>query len=156
MSERETANGTLELARDAARELVTLMGYEAEVSARYDDDEQLWVELDGEDIDRLIGKKGQTLDALQLVLAKIVGRQIDDAPPLTLDVGGYRRRRAASLEELAFRLKDKVLESGKAVALNPMSARDRRIIHMTLRDVEGVATRSEGEGLDRRLLIVPA
>ena len=60
-----------------------------------------------------------------------------------------------SLVKLASRLKDEAINSGKIIALNPMSARDRRIIHLTLKDTPGVSTRSEGEGLERRLLIVP-
>ena len=74
---------------------------------------------------------------------------------MVVDSDGYRERRIEALRELAERLGDKAARTGKIVAVNPMSAHDRRVIHMALRETPGISTRSEGEGEERRLLIVP-
>jgi len=79
----------------------------------------------------------------------------DGRKPIVIDSDGYRQRRNDALVQLAHRLREKATRSGKIVAVNPMSAHDRRIIHLALKDVPDVSTRSEGEGAFRRLLIVP-
>jgi spoIIIJ-associated protein len=141
-------------ARDGLRALLVRMGMDVEVGVIAQDDEQVELEVRGGDAQHLVGKKGQVLDALQTIVNRLVKRQ-SEGTLIVVDAEGYRERRTESLVQLAHRVKEEALSSGKVVALNPMSARDRRIIHMTLRDVDGVSTRSEGEGLDRRLLIVP-
>ena len=144
----------LENARNVLARIVELMGMSANVEGRVVD-EQIWLTVSGEDVGQLIGKKGQTLDALQSLVGRIASREVGRGLALTVDAESYRERRAASLRQMAERLKDQVLESGHTVALNPMSARDRRVIHLTLRDEAGVSTRSEGQGDERRILIVP-
>lgn len=141
-------------AQRALEELLELMGAEATVGAD-EGEEQIKLSIEGEDAGGLIGKKGKTLDALQFLVNKIVSRKPGEHKLVVVDSEGYRERREASLVELAQRLADKVLDEQKTVRLNPMSARDRRIIHLTLRDVEGLCTESEGEGEERRLLIIP-
>ncbi len=104
----------------------------------------------------IIGRRGQTLDALEHIVNRIVFR--DDTEPglrVSLDVEGYRERRQKSLEELAERLAAKARETGRFVTLNPMSPRDRRIVHLALQSDPSVSTRSEGEGHYRKLVIVP-
>jgi len=150
----EQVESKREDAQRALEELLELMVVEASVTAK-EDEEQIKVSIDGEDAGSLIGKKGKTLDALQFVVNKIVGRLPGEHKVVVVDSEGYRERREASLVELAQRLGDKVLDEQKVVKLNPMSPRDRRIIHLTLRDVEGLCTESEGEGEERRLLIIP-
>jgi spoIIIJ-associated protein len=135
------------------RELLRLMGYELEVSA-HDEPDRLVLEIGGVEAAALIGKKGQTLDALQFLLNKMVSREIEQKP-IVVDSNGYRQRRVEALQQLAQRLSEKAQRSGKVVAVNPMSAHDRRIIHLALKETPGVTTRSEGEGAFRRLLIVP-
>jgi spoIIIJ-associated protein len=141
-------------AREGLRELLVRMGMQGAVNVIGEDDEQVHLDVVGEDTQHLVGKKGQVLDAIQMVLNKMIKRQGEGALIL-VDAEGYRDRRTESLVKLALRLKDEAISKKCVVALNPMSARDRRIIHMTLRDEAGVSTRSEGEGLERRLLIVP-
>jgi spoIIIJ-associated protein len=136
------------------REIVRLMGYDVEV-ATSDEEEHLLLDLRGGEAGALIGKKGETLDALQFVLNKIFRGDTDDRKPIVVDSGGYRQRRNEALVQLAHRLCEKATKSGKIVAVNPMSAHDRRIIHLALKETPGVTTRSEGEGIYRRLLIVP-
>ncbi len=104
----------------------------------------------------IIGRRGQTLDALEHIVNRIVLRDERSASGrVAIDVEGYRERRQESLEELAKRLAGKARQTGQIVTLNPLSPRDRRIIHLTLEGDPGVTTRSEGEGVFRRLLIVP-
>jgi spoIIIJ-associated protein len=109
-----------------------------------------------EDSGAIIGRRGQTLDALEHIVNRIVLRDERAATGrIAIDVEGYRERRQESLEELARRLAGKARQTGQIVTLNPLSPRDRRIIHLTLEGEPGVTTRSEGEGVFRRLLIVP-
>jgi spoIIIJ-associated protein len=109
-----------------------------------------------EDSGAIIGRRGQTLDALEHIVNRIVLRDERAATArIAIDVEGYRERRQESLEELAKRLAGKARQTGQIVTLNPLSPRDRRIIHLTLEGEPGVTTRSEGEGVFRRLLIVP-
>jgi spoIIIJ-associated protein len=104
----------------------------------------------------IIGRRGQTLDALEHLVNRIVLRDEADAGVrIALDVEGYRERRQESLEQLARRLAAKARETGRAVTLNPMSPRDRRIVHLALESDPGVSTASEGEGHYRRLVIAP-
>ena len=105
----------------------------------------------------LIGRRGQTLDALEYLVNRIVTRDEDAiAGRIAIDVEGYRERRREYLDALARRLAQKAKETGSAVTLDPMSPRDRRIVHLALKSYPGVATRSEGEGHYRKLVILPA
>lgn len=143
-----------ELARNTLKELLERMGFSLQVEIS-EVDEKVLLDIVGEDCGSLIGKKGQTLDALQFLLGRILSKQDRLQKPVVVDSGGYRKRRADALGDLALRLGEKAIRTGKIVAVNPMSAHDRRIIHLTLKEIPGVTTRSEGEGFSRRLLIVP-
>lgn len=141
------------------------MGVEGEVVAR-EDDERVTLEVRGADASLVIGKHGATLDALQFLVNKMVSRgpapgagvEGDEAQskPISVDAEGYRERRAESLVELAHRLAEKARRSGKPVPAAPMSAADRRVMHLALADVPGLTTRSEGEGPARHLVIIPS
>lgn len=152
MSEEYNEN-VVELAQETLEVLMDKMGMEVEFEIT-EDDETVNVSIEGEDASYLVGKKGKTLDAIQLLVNKMIGRN-GKQKLVTIDADRYRERREASLIDLANRLADKALDEGKMVRLNPMSARDRRIVHMTLRNVKGLETKSEGEGDDRQLIIVP-
>lgn len=117
--------------------------------------DQVELAISGPDASVVVGNKGQTLDSLQYLLNRIVSRRVGEHKLLLVNADGYREKREAALVDLARRLSEKARSEGKAVALNPMSARDRRVIHLTLKDDPEVCTRSEGEGEERRLLIVP-
>jgi len=138
----------------AVSRLARLMGFEVQVSSRSEQD-RLVLDISGPEAGLLIGKKGQTLDALQFLLNKMVSHDAAEHQPLVVDSNGYRQRRVEALQQLALRLCEKAQRTGKVVAVNPMSAHDRRIIHLALKETPGVTTRSEGEGIYRRLLIVP-
>jgi spoIIIJ-associated protein len=113
------------------------------------------LEVAGSETGLVIGKKGQTLDALQFLMNKIINRDREGRKPIVVDSEGYRVRRADSLVELALRLGEKAVRTHRTITVNPMSPHDRRIIHLALDKVPGVTTRSEGEGAFRRLLIIP-
>ena len=142
-------------AADALGRMLRLMGIDAEVNAS-EDEERITLEIAGAEAGLVIGKKGQTLDALQFLVNKIVNRDAEGRKPILLDSEGYRGRREESLVELAHRLGEKAKRTNRTVTVSPMSPHDRRIIHLTLGKVPGVTTRSEGEGAFRRLLIIPA
>lgn len=120
------------------------------------DDATIHLALSAADSGMVIGRRGQTLDALEHLVGRIVFRDDGDRGlRIALDVEGYRRRREESLRQLAYRLASKAKETGAVVTLNPMSPRDRRIVHLALQDDPDVSTISQGEGNYRRLLITP-
>jgi spoIIIJ-associated protein len=115
------------------------------------------LDVAGDTTGLLIGRRGQTLDAIEYLINRIVGR--DDSAAVarvTVDVERYRERRAEYLTGLAVRVADKVKKTGRPVALNPMSPRDRRVVHMTLQSDARVSTQSHGDGHYRKLVIAPA
>ena len=105
----------------------------------------------------MIGRRGQTLDALEYLVNRVVGRDGEGGEGrIMVDVERYRERRREALEQLARRLAEKAKLTGRVVTVNPMSPRDRRIVHLTLQDDSGVATRSQGSGHYRKLLLIPS
>lgn len=117
----------------------------------------LRIECEEEDnTQRIIGRRGQGVDAFQHLLNKMLGRDREErGKPVIVDAGGYRERHIERLETLADRMAEKCLDAGEAVDLNPMSAFDRRIVHMRLAEIEGVSTRSEGESDRRHIVVLP-
>ncbi len=114
------------------------------------------IDIQGEDAGLLIGRRGETLNALQFVVNLLVTRQGDRDDRVVVDVEHYRERRRASLTKLAQNTAERVTSSGRATTLEPMSAADRRIIHIALADHARVATESDGEGRDRKVTVRPA
>lgn len=122
-----------------------------------EDDESVRATVTGPDLGLLIGRRGQTIDAVQEIVSALVRRRAgDEAMPVAVDAAGYRERREERLESLATRTARAVLASGLAAELEPMTAAERRIVHRRLEDIGGVETRSEGDGPNRRVVIVPA
>lgn len=134
--------------------LLTLMNIEAQVRAE-EHRGGVRLELSGKDAGLLIGKRGQTLEALQFLVGRILDRQVGDRTRVELDVGGYRERRQQELEQQARRLARQVKVTGEAIVLEPMASAERRIIHLALEGDGAVRTESVGDGRDRRLVIVP-
>ena len=112
------------------------------------------IDLAGEDSGLLIGRRGQTLQALQFVVNLIVRKQFDGVR-VVLDVENYRQRREASLREMATKIAERVAQTNRSITLEPMPPADRRIIHTTLTDHPSVATESTGEGEGRKVTIRP-
>ncbi len=120
-------------------------------------DEAVEVRIEGDDLGLLIGPKGRTLWAIQELTKTVVQRQQGGglSTRIRVDVAGYREKRRAALERFTQDAAAAVLESGQARALEPMGAADRKVVHDTVNDIEGVATRSEGEDPRRKVVIVP-
>jgi len=120
-------------------------------------DEAVEVRIDGDDLGLLIGPKGRTLWAIQELTKTVVQRQQGGglSTRIRVDVAGYREKRKAALERFTRDAAAAVLESGQARALEPMGAADRKVVHDTVNDIDGVATRSEGEDPRRKVVIVP-
>jgi spoIIIJ-associated protein len=110
----------------------------------------------GEDLGILIGRHGQTIDAVQTLAAAIVRQGEDDRKQIVVDAAGYRDRRRRTLETLAVRSADEAIRAGERVELEPMSSIERRLVHERLKDVDGVETVSEGDEPNRFVVVVPA
>jgi spoIIIJ-associated protein len=119
------------------------------------DPETIFLAIEGDGSGLLIGKKGQTLDALQYLLNRMVNRNLENPMRIELDTENYRSRRRGQLTALARKAADDVRASGRPMALEPMSPTERRIIHLALRDMPDVATESEGLAPDRFVVVRP-
>lgn len=113
----------------------------------------LTFQIEGEDVGILIGRRGQTLDALQYLLSIVVNRYSDKFIPVVLDAENFRERRKRTLEQLALRIAEKVAATGKETTLEPMSSKERRIIHAKLQNHPKVSTYSKGVDPNRRIVI---
>jgi spoIIIJ-associated protein len=154
MSETETLAEKREQAAKVLREILDLMGIDAEVSG-FDDGERIILDAHGSESGLVIGKKGATLDALQYLVNRVIFRKPGESAGVIVDAEGYRGRREDSLTDLAKRLAEKAVRSGRPVPVEPMNAHDRRVVHMALADHPDVTTESEGEGMARRVVIFP-
>jgi spoIIIJ-associated protein len=117
--------------------------------------DEINLEIAGRDAGRIIGKKGQVLSALQFVTHRVLNRPGLDRRHVSVDAEGYKSRRDDSLASMARRLGKQAVEQGKIITFEPMNPRDRRVVHLALAGFEGVITRSDGEGDDRRVQIIP-
>ena len=137
--------------------ILDLMGMSAEVAVEPGGDpSELRLDIRGESSALLIGRRGQTLDALQHMVGRIVADRVGPEPPQpVVDVEGYRGRRVRTLEDMALRLGEKAKRSRTTQEMEALNAADRRIVHMALKDDPWLTTRSLGQGPFRRLLIVP-
>ena len=111
--------------------------------------------VEGDDLGILIGRRGQTLSSLQYIVRLIVGYQAEAWLPIIIDVKGYKQRRYEALRALAGRMAEQVKVRGAPFTLEPMSAFERRIIHLTLAEHPDVSTQSTGEGEARKVVILP-
>jgi spoIIIJ-associated protein len=147
------------VAKEVLERLLGAMGLEARVSLRPADlpEEPTPIALDitGQNLGILIGRRGETLRALQYITRLIVYRRLHQWAEIIVDVEGYKKRREGSLTQLARRMADRATLLGQAVSLEPMPPHERRIIHLTLRDHEKVTTESVGEGDHRKVVIFP-
>ncbi|MEM9453012.1 MAG: R3H domain-containing nucleic acid-binding protein [Myxococcota bacterium] len=133
-----------------------LLGVEVEVDIDIEDD-GLHCDLNcsPDDGGLLIGRHGATLDALQYLTLRVLQAEGHPRMRITLDVAGYRTRREKTLRQLAQSVASKVLDNRRAYHFEPMSAMERRVVHMTIADIDGLATESEGEGRKRHVVVFP-
>jgi spoIIIJ-associated protein len=151
-----------EFAAQMLDQMLAMMGIEADVSIRDAETPgdgvgmaKAVLDIEGDDLGILIGRRGETLQALQYLLNVMVARQLGEQAFFTVDVEGYRRRRERSLTGLARRTAEQVRRTKRAVQLEPMPANERRIIHLALADDRYVTTASSGEGDARKVSIQP-
>ena len=158
MGDREDGANTEEAnsqdAADFVEDILDLMDLDVLVSIR-GDERELVLDLEGPDVGRAIGKKGQTLEALQFLTNRIVGRDMGEPRYIVLDSGDYRERHERNLLNRATKQAKRAVREGRTVSLEPMSPRDRRLVHMSLAKIEGIATESTGSGSGRRIQIIP-
>ena len=146
-----------EVARAFLDGLMEEMDLDAEIKVVQVDEDTVEINLEGGDLGMLIGPKGATLLALQDLARTVVQRKTSAANGrLMLDVGGYRHKRKGALERFARQVADTVKAEGVRKVLEPMAAADRKIVHDTVNDIEGVRTISEGEEPRRCVVILPS
>ena len=139
--------------------LLEKMDMDAEVTLAPDDGEgsadEIRLEIEGPDAGRVIGKRGMVLEAIQYLTTRIAHKPGEPRKHIAVDAEGYRARHEDQLAEMARKLARRVATEGKIITFDPMSARDRRVVHMALKEITEVRTESHGEGPDRRVQIIP-
>ena len=139
-------------ATDFLRSVLARMDLNCTVDYRWEQDNVLKMEIFGNELGLVIGRRGETLDALQYIVSLATNRD-NEWIRVILDAEGYRNRRAQTLENLALRLAERVKRTGRRAVLDPMNAMERRIIHLALEKDKAVHTHSEGEAPFRRVVI---
>jgi spoIIIJ-associated protein len=134
--------------------IVTALDLDAEVVVE-EGEEEIAARVEGEDLGLLIGRRGQTIDAVQLLGYRVAFRGHGERKRVSVDAAGYRERRRETIERQAERAAERALESGKEIELEPMSPAERKIVHDRLKDRSGVETFSEGEEPERCVIVAP-
>ena len=149
------------MARDILENLLSLMKVEASIEVqavppaqRDSTPSPAILDIQGEDLGLLIGRRGDTLASLQYLVNYILGRKRHLKSTMTVDVEGYRRRREEALKGLALRMAERVRSTGQSVTLEPMPANERRIVHLALQNYPDILTQSVGEGESRKVAIL--
>jgi spoIIIJ-associated protein len=148
------------VSRQTVAELLEKMNISARIEVRYgdpDDEGQrpVYVDIHGNDLGVLIGRRAEILNALQYIVNLIVSKQVAHWAQVIVDVEGYRSRRERQLRQMARRMADQAIKTGRRQVLEPMAASERRIVHLELRDHPNVTTQSIGEEPGRKVTIVP-
>lgn len=155
IDDRDVELDPAELLVEVLQEVSDGLGLDCDVTVE-EDDGVLRGYIEGADVGLVIGRRGQTIDAIQHLAQRIVFHGDPSSPRVVIDAGGYRERRARALHEDADDAAEEALRSGRAVELDPMPASERRIVHEYLRERGGVLTHSEGEEPERYLVVSPA
>ncbi len=152
-------DGRADKALDFVVEVLTKMGMDCTVDLMENEAEDppsdVRIEITGDDASRLVGKKGLTLSALQFLANRVINRPALVRRHVLIDADGYRTRRESALTSMAMKLGEQAVAEGKIITFEPMTAQDRRIVHLALAKVAGLVTKSEGKGDDRRVQIIP-
>jgi spoIIIJ-associated protein len=150
----------LNMAEETVSKLLYHMKLQAQVSAHYEETDRedrrtIHVDVRGDDLSILIGRRSETLNAFQYVASLMVGKEVQQWVQLVVDVEGYRSRRESQLRRMARRMAEQAIKTGRRQVLEPMSSNERRIIHLELREHPAVTTESVGEDPYRKVTIVP-
>lgn len=153
----EELNAKIEVARQYLTDIFHHMGVgEINVSFDVEENRTVKIALDGAEIGTVIGKRGETLDAIQYLVCLVANRLDGEYVRFTINAGNYREKREETLRNLAQRMAKKVLKTGRPSALEPMNPYERRIIHAVITDIEGVYSKSTGEEPNRKVVIKPS
>ena len=136
------------------QDVISEMGLKLTMNAKADDN-NVYIDLEGEDCGTIIGRRGQTLDALQYLTSLVVNKDHEEYIKVVIDAEDYRARREKTLEQLADKMAKKALKSHRSLKLDPMNPYERKVIHATLQSNPKVTTRSEGQDPYRRVVIEP-
>lgn len=148
------SQASIDLGVEAVQKMADLITEDAHVEAIAEDN-TLTLQINGGNTGILIGRKGQTLDAMQFLTDKIINRQSEARVRVKVDIEGYMETRKANLKHLALKMAEKAKKTGRPATINQMSAQDRRIVHLALKEDAQVRTQSMGDGYYRRLVIFP-
>jgi spoIIIJ-associated protein len=154
MSEQDSVKQGRERAQTFLRDIVRLMGFEAKVESFDQAENEVLLHIESPDAGRLIGRGAQGLEALQLVVNRMTGRQAGQSVRVIVDIERYRERKKDRLLKIALDAAEQVRQTGQPVKLPPMSASERRIIHQTLKDKNDLRTRSEILGDENKKRVV--
>ncbi|MGB4610959.1 MAG: RNA-binding cell elongation regulator Jag/EloR [Saccharofermentanales bacterium] len=147
-----------EIEQSAVKFIASIMqnlGIHGKMSSYFDEEGTLHLNIVGDNVGGAIGRRGETLDALQYLTILAVNKNREEYTRVSLDIGGYRERRIKNMAQNARRSADRVLRTGKRFTLKPMSPAERRQVHIALQDYEGVKTYSEGKEPERCVVIAP-
>jgi spoIIIJ-associated protein len=158
--EPQGSDALLDVTESIVSKLLFHLGMKAQVSAHYDesstdDRRTIQVDIRGDNLSALIGRHAETLTAFQHIASLMVGKQTQHWVQLIVDVEGYRERREKQVRQLALRMVDQVIKTGRKATLEPMTASERRAVHIELRDHPAVRTESIGEEPHRKVVILP-
>ena len=154
MSDEFLSEDPVERIETVLDEIVDALDLAAEVEVE-DRDDEIVGRIDGEDLGVLIGRRGQTIDAIQLLCYRIAFRGRGDRKRVSVDASGYRERRRETVERQADRAAERALETGKEIELEPMTATERKLVHDRLAERSGIETFSEGDEPDRCVIVAP-
>ena len=149
------ASGVAAEVRNVVERIADGLGVHTDVTVA-EDEEAIVVTCSGGELGMLIGRHGQTIDAIQYIAAAVAARsQVSERKDVVVDAAGYRERRRASLEAIAVRTAERALAAGRPVELEPMTAAERKIVHLRLKEFPGVETTSEGAEPNRYVVVSP-
>ncbi len=143
------------VAEEFIKGVLAAFGLEGTVSSRVEDD-TVYLDVSGEQTEALVGGKGAVMQALLEVSRTVVQRSTSSAPRMRLDINGYAERRRQALRIYTIKLAERVLADGGEVMLEPMNAADRKVVHDTVAEIDGIRSFSEGEDPDRAVVIAPS
>lgn len=146
----------IENSKKLVNQLVELLGIDADVNVEADEDnDAIRIDIDTDEAGLLIGNRGRTINSLQIIIAQMINQGDEDWDRVLLDIADWREKEERRLQELAIQTAERARETGESQSLFNLNSAERRIVHMTLSEEDGIETKSEGEGKERYLLILP-
>ena len=133
--------------------ILTMMGVSYTINEFHEGESKVYIEFESEDSGLIIGKKGKNLEAIQFLLNLIINQQVGSEKKIILDIESYRAKREKILKKISLETAKKVIRTGKAISLEPMNPFERRFVHLTLQNHDKVETKSEGQGIYRKVKI---